>query len=392
MGVYALILGESETVLWGLTPRQRLERQLADLAAGQLVADLTEVPDDARVLCVRADFIYETRTLQRLLDHPDSVLYCADKPAAGSCSRSLAETLIRGLGGESLEAFSRIVPAELAAYEDNLRKAEEPLLLPVVHEQRRALEDRLYGRSYKGITDLVTKWAWPRPARVVVGWCARLGITPNAVTLTGLLLVIYAGYAFYQGDYWLGLVAGWIMTFLDTVDGKLARVTIKSSRIGHVLDHGMDIIHPPFWYMLWGMSLSGPIFSWSLGELYWWTFAGYIGGRLIEAAFHGLGSCSLFDWRPFDAYFRLITGRRNPCMIILTLGVAFGSPAWAFFGVVAWTVLSTGVLLLRLAQASAVRIANGPLTSWLADPAAAASDYPRAFRSFSRTRGAYRDE
>ena len=55
---------------------------------------------------------------------------------------------------------------------------------------------------------------------------------------------------------------------------------------------------------------------------------------------------------------------------------------------VAWTVLSTAVLLLRLAQATALRIANGPLVSWLADPAAAANDHPRAFRTFSRTRGA----
>ena len=211
------------------------------------------------------------------------------------------------------------------------------------------------------------------------------------VTLTGLLLVIYAGYAFYQGDYWLGLLAGWFMTFLDTVDGKLARVTIKSSRIGHVLDHGMDIIHPPFWYMLWGMSLTGPLWGWSLVELYWWLFAGYIGGRLIEAAFHGLGPCSLFDWRPFDAYFRLITGRRNPCLIIMTVALALGRPDLAFLGVVGWTVVSTGVLLIRLAQATAVRMAGGPLTSWLADPEAAASNHPQAFRSFSRTRGAYAD-
>ena len=290
MRVYALILGESDTVLWGLNSLQRLQRQLAEIPDCQIVTELAAVPDDGRVLCVRADFVYETRTLQRLMDHLDAVLCFADMPAAGYCSRASAAALIGGLGGESLAGFSRIAPAQLAAYEDNLRKAEEPLLLPIVAEQQRALQDRLYGRSYKGITDLVTKWAWPRPARVVVGWCARLGISPNMVTLTGLLLVIYAGYAFYAGDYWLGLLAGWVMTFLDTVDGKLARVTIKSSRIGHAMDHGMDIIHPPFWYVFWGMSLTGPVFGWPVAELCWWTIAGYVGGRLIEGAFSWLRS------------------------------------------------------------------------------------------------------
>ena len=392
MRVYALIVGESETVLWGLTSQQRLQRQLAELPDCEIATTVDAVPNDAHVLCVRADFVYETRTLARLLDHPETVLCHSGQPAAGYGSQANASALVAGLEGGDLAGFARVEPGDLAAYEDNLRKAEVPLLLPISPDQRQALQDRLYGRSYKGITDLVTKWFWPRPARVVVGWCAKLGISPNMVTLTGLLLVIYAGYAFYVGDYWFGLVAGWIMTFLDTVDGKLARVTIKSSRIGHVLDHGMDIIHPPFWYVLWGMSLSGPVFGWPLADLYWWTFAGYIGGRLIEAAFHGLGACSLFDWRPFDAYFRLITGRRNPCLIIFTLGLALGSPEGAFFAVVAWTVLSTGMLLLRLAQATAVRMVNGPLSSWLADPAVAASSYPRAFRSFSRTRGAYRNE
>ena len=46
------------------------------------------------------------------------------------------------------------------------------------------------------------------------------------------------------------------MTFLDTVDGKLARVTVTSSRVGHVLDHGVDLIHPPLWYIAWGLGLA----------------------------------------------------------------------------------------------------------------------------------------
>ena len=46
------------------------------------------------------------------------------------------------------------------------------------------------------------------------------------------------------------------MTFLDTVDGKLARVTITSTKLGNVFDHGIDLIHPPFWYLAWGMGLA----------------------------------------------------------------------------------------------------------------------------------------
>ena len=184
------------------------------------------------------------------------------------------------------------------------------------------------------------------------------------------------------------------MTYLDTVDGKLARVTVQSSAIGNVLDHGMDIIHPPFWYLAWGSGLvqvaqTTAIEHWSSQQLLLLIMGGYIGGRLIEAAFHALGRCGIFSWRPFDAYFRLITGRRNPCMILLSLGVVLGRPDWGLYWVVWWTLLSTAILLLRLVYAVIVRIQQGPLHSWLENADAAAAQYPRAYRTFASTRAAY---
>jgi phosphatidylglycerophosphate synthase len=58
------------------------------------------------------------------------------------------------------------------------------------------------------------------------------------------VLVVIAGVLFARGEFAWGLDAGWIMTFLDTVDGKLARVTVTSTKLGNVFDHGIDLIHP----------------------------------------------------------------------------------------------------------------------------------------------------
>ena len=113
--------------------------------------------------------------------------------------------------------------------------------------------------------------------------------------------MLLALWLFSIGQFALGLLAGWVMTYLDTVDGKLARVTVQSSAIGNVLDHGMDIIHPPFWYLAWGSGLllanqAAAIEHWSRSDLVILIMAGYIGGRLIEAAFHALGTCGIFSW------------------------------------------------------------------------------------------------
>ena len=129
-----------------------------------------------------------------------------------------------------------------------------PYVLPIRTDTRQTLESELFTRSYKGVTDLVTKWLWPLPAFWAVRFCVRFGLRPNHVTVAeSCVCGRWPGVAFWHSYYGIGLLMGWLMTFLDTVDGKLARVTVTSSRIGDVLDHGLDIIHPPLWYIAWGV-------------------------------------------------------------------------------------------------------------------------------------------
>ena len=86
-----------------------------------------------------------------------------------------------------------------------------------------------------------------------------------------------------------------------------------------------------------------------------------------------------------------MTARRNPCLIILTLGLAAGRADLAFLGVVAWTLASSAILLLRLLYAAGVRWRSGrPLDSWLKDSARAEREHPLSWQTFSATRGAYR--
>ena len=91
----------------------------------------------------------------------------------------------------------------------------------------------------------------------------------------------------------------------------------------------------------------------------------------------------MFTWRPFDSWFRLVTARRNPCLIILTAACLAGRPDWGFIGVTLWTVATTAVLTARLAQGLALRVRQGPLRSWLADREIAAARHPLSLRVFA---------
>ncbi len=177
------------------------------------------------------------------------------------------------------------------------------------------------------------------------------------------------------------------MKFLDTVDGKLARVTVTSTRFRQHFDHAIDFIHPPIWYILWGVGLGGTQLEdigISLASVCWLIVIGYLVGRLTEKLFKvWVGTFGIFCWRPLDSYFRLITARRNPCMIFLTLGVILGHPDGGLAAVATWTVLSSIILVVRLGMEIYRRYSDGPVESWFSDIEAANRKQPLPVRLFT---------
>jgi phosphatidylglycerophosphate synthase len=171
------------------------------------------------------------------------------------------------------------------------------------------------------------------------------------------------------------------------VDGKLARVTVTSSKFGHYFDHIIDLIHPPIWYILWGLGLGVFRFDFiglSLQTTFWLIVAGYVVGRLAEGVFLAwLGKFGIFCWRPIDSYFRLITARRNPCLVILTVGAILGRPDWGLVAVAVWTVATSVFLLGRLAMALMRRQKGGALSSWFLDIDQTIEKQPLAVRLFT---------
>ena len=380
MPVYAYIFHESPIILWGLTSHQRLERELRRAGVTHFADNLESIPSPNSVLLIRGDYLYDDRVIKALVQTNDVLLATASAmpktAVAANVQSSHASQVLEVLSGGSMAAppsFLRIETPETlsTSFQQQLRKSDPPFVMPITQTNRRDLEQQLFASSYKGVTDLVTKWAWPYAAQWCTRLCALYGVKPNHVTLVSLLLVVLAGWLFARGLFGWGLLAGWLMTFLDTVDGKLARVTITSSRFGHLFDHLIDLIHPPLWYVAWGLGLGvshvvAPDLS--LNMILWVILVGYVMGRLIELTFTlGLGAFGIFCWRPIDSYFRLITARRNPNLILLTIGFFTGHPDFGLLAVTFWTGFTSLFLLIRLVMAGFARISSGPLRSWLSE-------------------------
>lgn len=369
------IVGQCERRVWGLTGSERIRRMLASRGVA-----MASQAAPASVLLLRADHVYDLRLLEALARTGQPLALYAGTPARLVAARVPAAQVDAAAGefdsgtGTILTTLPRRAPGDLVTgFEKSLRTNEPPRVYDIVAADLHGLESELFGGAYKGVTDLVTKWVWPGPAFHAVHICIRLGLRPNHVTLFGLALAILATVCFAGGRFGPGLAMGWFMTFLDTVDGKLARVTVTSTRFGDYLDHGIDLLHPPIWYWAWGVGVAAqwaaPV---SLSTALWLMLGGYLGGRVCEGAFHLFaGSFSMFVWRPLDSFNRLITARRNPNLILLTLCWLTGHPVTGLLAVVVWHLLSTAFLFLRVLYAIGVRLRTGPLQSWLAgvDPA-----------------------
>lgn len=397
MPIYAYILCKSPILLWGLSPRQRLERVLRRAGVVDFLENLESIPAQSSVLLIRGDYLYDDRVINRLIETTDVVLQAGPDGARVAVAANVpsncalqAWEILNGRSAEtSLPGMRTEIPETLSSsYQRSLKKSDPPFVLPITEINRRELEQRLFAWSYKGVTDLVTKWVWPRPAQWSTRVCVRFGLSPNQVTSIGFVLAIIATVLFARGRFGWGLLAGWMMTFLDTVDGKLARVTITSSRFGHLFDHVIDLVHPPVWYVAWGLGLGvshvgSPEIS--LNITLWVIIGGYLVGRLVELVFKKcLGPFVIFCWRPVDSYFRLITARRNPNLILLTTGAVIGHCDFGLLAVAFWTGLTSLFLIIRLGMAGFTRIASGPLRTWLMDIDQGAYDKSLAAKLFTR--------
>jgi phosphatidylglycerophosphate synthase len=349
--------------LWGMSLLERLLRQLAaagvgpvmlrvrprapwraalrpDFPGGLSIVEVSAPPDGSGLtLVLDAAAIYDKRILDRMLS--------ASSP-----------TLIRGVpfaqvvGGARDRASSGQIEVidldDLPSYIPNLRRHTTPFILPIrTQADLAAAEETTFEYVYKGVTDVVTKYVYPPIVKAAVRWLAPTRITPNQVTAVSMLLSFGAIPVFLSGHLGLGVLMGLVMSVLDSVDGKLARLTLRESKSGNWMDHGSDFVYFGIWLAVVGM-VAG------VGPSRWLLAGGWLLDRGIAGIFRLLRKRELNDWAPVDAAFRLVVIRRNIFLLVLGAGVIAGVPhlsvaalaTWALIGVVfhaartAWIVLT----------------------------------------------------
>ena len=362
------LIGQSDAKVWGLPIREWQQRAFKKAGASQ-------DQDTPHTVHMSIGWVLSSALAKAFV--------------AGNKIALISENIIIGVNGVDNAAAEKLIGQDKSAlkgtdmkpvypdelddgYNKALRKNEPPYALNVNEVSVVDIQRRQFASSYKGITDFVTKWFWPVPAFYVTRACAALRLTPNMVTTVSLIMTLAALYYFWQGQWFLGFLTGWLMTFLDTVDGKLARTTMTYSWWGNIYDHGIDLVHPPFWYIAWFVGLGG-VFHW--GEIFSdpLTLAisaicfGYVFDRVIEGIFMRQHGFHIHVWTRANSALRFFIARRNPNMFIFMIAICLTAiwpeaGKWGLLTVAIWTWIC---ILMNVVFLIAGMLVQRPLKSWM---------------------------
>ncbi len=345
------------------------EKVIADLVprangplTGQLL--LEQIPSDC-FLIVPGNIYCDSRLLAAL---------CAkDSPAAlvDSNPPEFAQSLIRNPCGpalvtrEFLFALSPAAPffAELrntvdthkmdivdAATEDDyivtMRRRVRPVCFPAPPEQNRRLAERIIlDSAQKGTLDLPAYLHAPIETGIISLLC-KTRITPNQITIAGLIIGCGATVAFALGRIGLGILAALIFGIVDGLDGKQSRVKIEMTERGK-WEHHLDYLIENSWWAAIAFDL------WRSGQFpnVFYFFALLIGSHLLDELAKRRAKMAkgrlLDDVTPFDRAFRLIAARRNVYVWMLACGFLLNAFPQSYAIICGWAAFSAAVHLVR---------------------------------------------
>ncbi len=382
---------ESRLAIFGVSMAERILRQLDELGAHHVIVVVRrgETPvlrrdfrprytiavdtcfHDGDVLDVRrrrngpmailwGHICYDERVLRYVLDATASLrIHSAESslgatvltdppPADARLDQVLEDGLrsgaIQNLGVEQMDSYVREV-----------RRLVRPFMIDVHGpDMIRTLENQLYEQTFKGGMDFIATYGYKIPVRGLVRLLAPTRVTPNWVTALSILCSMAAVPLFAIGWLWTGLAVAFTFILCDSLDGKLARLTIRRTPFAGKIDRLTSTPAVSLWSLAWGWHFSnGRI----LDPVFWVGVALFmiiLADKFTRNAFYSTFGRSMLDYRPLDERIHLFSTKRTINLFILAMGLSVGlalgasgspdsareAPRVAFYFMALWALLT----------------------------------------------------
>ena len=329
---------------------------------------------ESPLLLLEGDGVYDDRVLDHLMGAgPGNSVSGGGLCAAWADSR-LAPELARALpdeGGVPGTALWKAVSeqtrvtdaARLDSYVPELRLTMAPVMVRLERPaQLREVERLMYRRTFKGVTDIVASRGYYHPVRWITRRLAPTAVSPNSVTVLSIAATWLAVPCFALGMPGAGIALGWAGVIADSVDGKLARLTLNlSDRMG-VVEHvsaapalGLSLAAFGGWVSDWKLlAASVPAVA------TWVLLACFALDKGVSGGFRRLTGREIFDYSRGDALFHPFAARRNVLLLMMTVGVAAHAAPAALTAMSGWMAATFLFHALRAIQVAVARIGKRP--------------------------------
>lgn len=234
-------------------------------------------------------------------------------------------------------ALKRLDPAVLDPYLKRLRRTVCPFIIPVETATDLEKADATLRQTvHKGTNDFVAMYIHPVLEFGITRLLVHTKVTPNQVTFLGMLFSLLAIYFFATGRLVEGFLCAATKGVLDGVDGKLARLHIKYSKSGDLLDRVGDIIFDALWYLALGWYFANGDVSSTAATFTIILFVAYWIQRIIPGVFEKRHGREIYDYEEIDKFVRLIGGRMNNNVWVMLLGILLWQARASFYVVSIW--------------------------------------------------------
>jgi phosphatidylglycerophosphate synthase len=257
-----------------------------------------------------------------------------DRKHVNSDVCQIEEFLKKQVGSGWLETLSIY---DMDQYMPELRQTAVPSLIKLQNKSSiRAIENEMYEKTFKGVIDFIAAYVYRIPVRGLVRWVAPTRITPNLVTAVSVICSLAAIPLFATGWLGTGLAVAWVFVIADSLDGKLARMTVRYSKVADKVDHFTSPTFEAGYYLAWGWYFSGGDFSTPSGKAAVLLCCCFVLDRMVTSVFGCRFGRSLLDYNTCDARFHLIAARRNTNLFIMTIGLICQKPIAALYVITLW--------------------------------------------------------
>ncbi|MEE2658459.1 MAG: CDP-alcohol phosphatidyltransferase family protein [Candidatus Latescibacterota bacterium] len=321
--------------------------EIVEISSGQTsLASLCRL-DAKSILAIEGDVLYDDRILNLLFAGGDDEMVGDEQGAAARLSADSVRRLdpqAPSLASACAAVLPSVPVSQLDTYVADLRLTMAPIRVRLTERsQLREVDHLLYHRTFKGVIDIVASHGYYRLVRGITRWLSRTSLTPNFFTVISILGIWIAVPCFTVGSLWAGVIAAWIGVIFDSVDGKLARLTLQLSDTMGTVEHLTAVPGLGLWFVALGWHFSG-------GEILdltrtpalacWVLVLCFVMDKMLSGLFKFIVGSELFDFACIDALFHGIAARRNIHLLMLTVGVTLSLAEQAYVAMAIAMVLT----------------------------------------------------